>query len=73
MGDQRPGAEGLVDLYLMPAYDDIASLYYYEGSWNLHYMPPDGPTVGDIREAPARPLSPESLGEVLKTMRAHAV
>src|SRR5262245_30172704 len=26
-----PGADGVVDLYLMPAYDDIASLYYVDG------------------------------------------
>ncbi len=24
-----PGADGVVDLYLLPAYDDIASLYFY--------------------------------------------
>src|SRR5258708_6167203 len=27
-----PGADGVVDLYLMPAYDDIASLYLANGS-----------------------------------------
>ena len=27
IGRSAPGAEGVVDLYLMPAYDDIASLY----------------------------------------------
>src|SRR5438874_1824246 len=28
-----PGAEGVVDLYLMPTYDDIASLYLEKGRW----------------------------------------
>ena len=26
-----PGADGLVDLYLMPTYDDMASLYFESG------------------------------------------
>jgi hypothetical protein len=26
-----PGAEGVVDLYLMPTYDDMASLYFENG------------------------------------------
>ena len=32
-----PGAEGLVDLYLMPTYDDKASLYFEGGGWVIHY------------------------------------
>ena len=31
-----PGVEGVVDLYLMPAYDDIATLYFYDDGWQLH-------------------------------------
>src|SRR5258708_4111194 len=52
-----PGAEGVVDLYLMPAYDDIASLYFCDGVWQLHYMFPDTAPVNTTREAAARPLS----------------
>ena len=44
-----PGADGVVDLYLMPAYDDIASLYLVDGEWRLHYMFPG-----------TRPPSPQS-------------
>ena len=37
-----PGAEGVVDLYLMPTYDDLASLYFEGGEWVIHYaFPPD--------------------------------
>ena len=37
-----PGAEGLVDLYLMPTYDDLASIYFEHGEWRIHYaFPPD--------------------------------
>ena len=40
-----PGVEGLVDFYLMPAYDDIARLFFYDNEWQLHYMFPGSPTV----------------------------
>lgn len=72
IGRSAPGAEGIVDLYLMPAYDDIASVYYYSGRWNLHYMPPEAPPVANIREAIAVPLVKEELAKVLEAMRRHA-
>jgi hypothetical protein len=72
IGRSAPGAEGVVDLYLMPAYDDIASLYHSDGRWNLHYSPPNSPRVANLRDAPARPLSKETLQEVLTEMREHA-
>ena len=50
-----PGADGVVDLYLMPAYDDIASLYFVDGEWRLHYMFPGTPTVATISQAEAFP------------------
>ena len=68
-----PGADGVVDLYLMPAYDDIASLYLYDGGWHMHYMFPGTETVGDIRDAEARLLTDEVLREVLEEMRKNAV
>ena len=38
-----PGTEGVVDLYLMPGYDDIASLYHYSNRWkDLSLGPQDG-------------------------------
>ena len=33
-----PGADGAVNLYLVPAYDDIASLYFEGGQWMIHYV-----------------------------------
>jgi hypothetical protein len=62
----------VVDLYLMPAYDDIASVYYYGSQWNLHYLFPGTKPAATVRAAEARPLSKESLGEVLALMRQHA-
>jgi len=68
-----PGAEGVVDLYLMPAYDDIASLYLHDDGWHVHYMFPESPTVGDIRDAASKPLSQVTLREVLDAMKHNAV
>jgi hypothetical protein len=72
IGRSAPGTEGVVDLYLMPAYDDIASLYYYDGRWNLHHVLPG--TVGspNTRQAPPKLLSKDTLLEVLEEMRRHA-
>jgi hypothetical protein len=68
-----PGADGVVDLYLMPAYDDIASLYFYDNGWFIHYSFPGTPLVSTIRNADAKQLSLETLQEVLEAMKANAV
>jgi hypothetical protein len=67
-----PGTEGLVDLYLMPGYDDIASLYYYGNRWNLHYVARDQKVVANIRDAEAKPLTKASLRKILDGMRQNA-
>jgi hypothetical protein len=72
VGRATPGAEGVVDLYLMPAYDDIASLYFYEGRWNLHYIFPGTTGVATVRQAEPMPLTKDSLEKVLAEMRRDA-
>ena len=67
-----PGSDGLVDIYMMPALDDIASLYFYEGRWNVHYRSPNDEAAATIPDAPARPLTRETLAEVLDGMAQHA-
>ena len=67
-----PGTEGVVDLYLMPAYDDIASLYYCDGAWQIHYMFSGTLSVATIRSADSQPLSKETLRAVLEEMIANA-
>jgi hypothetical protein len=67
-----PGADGVVDLYLMPAYDDIASLYLVDGEWQLHYVFSGTPTVPTIREAKPCPLSRDTIGKVLDEMSVNA-
>lgn len=68
-----PGAEGVVDLYLMPAYDDVAVFFYYNGRWNLHYNMGRGTNaVVPAPAAEAVPLSKEALGKVLAEMKKNA-
>jgi len=67
-----PGTEGSVDLYLMPSYDDIASLYYYNNQWNVHYMFNGAPTVANIREAEAKLLTKATLRKMFDEMKVHA-
>lgn len=67
-----PGTEGIVELYLMPSYDDIAGLYYYDGRWNVHYVFDSDPAVATVREGEARPLTKSTLSRVLNEMKAHA-
>lgn len=72
VGRSTHGAEGVVDLYLMPAYDDIARLYYYDNRWNVHYLFPTAKPVATVREAEAMPLSKEALEKVIAMMRQNA-
>lgn len=67
-----PGAEGVVDLYLMPSYDDIASLYYYNGRWNVHYVFPGAASVAAIDEAAAMPLTKPTIERVFREMSSDA-
>ncbi len=72
VGRATPGTEGVVDLYLMPAYDDIASLYYYGDRWNVHYAFAGATPVATVREAESMPLSKQTLDKVLVELRKHA-
>jgi hypothetical protein len=72
VGRLTAGAEGVVDLYLLPAYDDIASFYYYDHRWNLHYAFPDSEPAASVREAPAVPLTLETFETVLAELRKSA-
>ena len=67
-----PRTEGVVDLYLMPAYDDIASLYFVGGKWRLHYMFNSDQPAGTTKDGDAGPLSKKALTQVLDEMTAHA-
>jgi hypothetical protein len=70
VGRSSPGAEGVVDLYLMPAYDDVARLYYYDGRWNLHHSSADAKAV-TVRDSQATLLSKETFEKVLAELTQH--
>lgn len=61
-----PGVEGVVDLYQMPRYDDVATLYLMAGAWRLH-LP-----SGESRGASAAELTKDTLAQTLHAI-AHDV
>ena len=68
-----PGSEGVVDLYLMPAYDDMASLFFEKGRWMIHYaFPPDSMETHSVIEAEALPFSEKTINQVLDSIATHA-
>ncbi|MGC8639651.1 MAG: hypothetical protein ACP5XB_07200 [Isosphaeraceae bacterium] len=67
------GADGLVDFYLMPDFDDVASLYREEGQWFFHYaFHPDPMETDSVIETERFPLDEASLNHVLNDIAAHA-
>lgn len=66
------GADGAVDFYLMPAYDDIASLYFIEGEWKIYFVFRDPAAAARVREPDVLPLSEKTIVRVLNEMVAHA-
>lgn len=66
-----PGVDGVVDLYLMPAYDDIANLYFADGRWRVDYRFHfhDGAGPGVVEDTP---LDRETLGRILDAMSRYA-
>lgn len=73
VGRFAPGTEGVVDLYLLPAYDDIAGLYLIDGAWTLNFAfrPTGGGGTPRINKAEAMPLDEDSLNRVLEEIVAH--
>jgi hypothetical protein len=68
-----PGADGAVDLYLSPAYDDIASLYFEGDHWVVHDSRRPGPsaTNGPVESTP-RPYEEATIRAILDAMAADA-
>ncbi len=72
LGSSAQDAEGIVDLYLMPAYDDVARLIYCDGSWQIQYLIPGKSSTETSNDMQPQPLSKETLQHVLVEMRKHA-
>jgi hypothetical protein len=70
IGRSAPDVAGVVDFYIMPAYDDIARLTFYDDSWHLYHMVPGSPDVEPRRQD--EPLSRETFQAVLEAMMRHA-
>ena len=68
-----PGSDGVVDLYLMPTYDDAASLIFVDDRWQIHYAFPDQPAGAGIDQPDVMELSENSIIRVLDEIFAHAV
>ena len=67
-----PGANGAVDLYVAPAYDDIASLYLEGDHWVLHYADrPDPMATGSVIEIKPQPYSETTIRKILDGMAAN--
>jgi hypothetical protein len=68
-----PGAEGVVDLYLMPTYDDMASLYFEDGEWVIHYpLPPESIETPSVNVSETFALSEKTINQVLDSIAQHA-
>ena len=64
-----PGADGAVDLYEAPAYDDIASLYFEGDHWVVHYGErPDPLATHSEVEITPRPYSEQTIRSILDGM-----
>jgi hypothetical protein len=74
IGYDVPGAEGAVDLYVMPTYDPAAGVYFENGQWLIHYNFRPGQTEPEsVSEDEAVPLSFETINQVLNSIADHVV
>jgi hypothetical protein len=74
IGYDVPGAEGLADIYLMPAYDPQASVYFEDGRWLIHYAFPAKPLeTRSVIETETLPVDDASINRVLSSIAEYAV
>ncbi|OJW22682.1 MAG: hypothetical protein BGO49_01505 [Planctomycetales bacterium 71-10] len=74
IGYDIPGAEGLADIYLMPAYDPQASIYFEEGRWRIHYAFPADPVETRSKfETRSLPVEGASINQILDSIAEHAI
>ena len=64
-----PGADGAVELYLAPAYDDIASLYREGDHWVVHYGErPDPYATHSVVQVMPHPYNEQTIRTILDEM-----
>jgi hypothetical protein len=68
-----PGAAAVVDLSLMPTYDDLASLDFQDGHWTIRYaFSVESNEPHSVAEVTSLPLGEETINQVLDSIAAHA-
>lgn len=73
-GYDLPGCDGAIDLYLLPPYDSVATLYLEHGEWFLHS--PDLTSQESIAHPTSwerSALTSESIAHLLESIAKHAV
>ncbi|WP_165232133.1 hypothetical protein [Aquisphaera insulae] len=71
IGRSAPGIEGVVDLCLMPSYDDVARLTNEGDRWKVRYVF-DDVVPGNGRADRVRPLTKATIRRVFDAMQIHA-
>ena len=72
MGRSASGSGGVADLYLMPAYDNIARFFFRDKKWLVQHMYPGSPDTGNITDALRKPLDKGTFRGVLEQMTRYA-
>jgi hypothetical protein len=73
-GYDIPGAEGVMDLYLLPPYDPVATLYLESGDWFIHSPFPSAlDSIDDPTIWTRSPLTEDSISNALESVVQHAV
>jgi hypothetical protein len=67
-----PKSVPVADLYLMPAYDDLANLYFENGAWQVYYQAPESPRTTPAYKVRTKPLTKKLFREVIEEMSGHA-
>jgi hypothetical protein len=69
-----PGAEAGVDLFLLPPYDPVASLYLEKGTWFIHSpFPRREIVIARPKEWARTEFTPDAIRTVLESIADHAV
>ncbi len=63
-----PGGDGLVDLYLMPAYDDVASIVRRADGWHYAFVAQPSDPASDSLDERLHPFTREALQHLIQAM-----
>jgi hypothetical protein len=73
-GYDIPGADGVMDLYLLPPYDPVATLYLEDGQWFIHSpFPAALEAIDNPKRWTRSDLTKESINDTLESIVEHAV